>query len=184
VSLNSEHHKKVKQAEEELDKRIEETFALTNKEYWLRLFGLLIIAPIVLGTLLCQIYGVVIGSSIAWSGILSAFKGQASFTYITGAFNPLPLFQFNPGLGNFCFGWGVLCSGIIGWGKRRGAGMCLLTAAVFGIANLIVGLMNLFRMQSDLGIRISGLHGSIISILIGFSIVTTILQSWKSKSDA
>jgi hypothetical protein len=184
VDRDSEHHKKVRQAEEELDRRIEETFALTNKEYRFRLFGLLVIAPIILGTFLCQIYGVVIGSLIIWSGISSAFRGQASFTYIAGAFNPLPLFQFNSGLGNFCFGWGVLCSVIIGWGKRRGAEVYLLTAAVFGIANLIVGLMNLFRMQSVLSIHIPGLSGFIISIYIGLSTVITILLPLKNKSNA
>jgi hypothetical protein len=145
------------------------------------LFLLLVMAPIVIGTWLCQIYGVVIGSSIIWSSLSSAFKGHASFTYLAGYSNPLPLFQFNPGLGNFCFGWGILCSLILAWGKAQGNKVYLLSAAIFGIANLIVGLINLFGIQKDIGIHISGLPGLIVSMLIGFSIVISILQSWKKK---
>lgn len=152
-----------------------------HKEYSLLI---LIILPILLvwkiGTLLCQIYGLVIGSSILWSGIASAFRVQ--FTYIIGFSNALPLFQFNPGLGNFCLSWGILYSVIIAWRKEQGSKSYLYGAAIFGILNLIPVLTNLFTIQSGFAISIPGLLGLMISIWIGSSIVATILQSWKSKS--
>lgn len=155
-----------------------------HKEFSLPTLIMLIILPILLickiGTFLCQIYGLVIGSSIVWSCIASAFRCQ--FIYIIGFSNPLPLFQFNPGLGNFCLGWGILYSVIIAWRKEPRSKIYFFDAAIFAIANLIVGLINLFIIQSDFAISIRGVLSSILSFFMGLSIVITILQSWKSKS--
>lgn len=163
-------------------RRGEATFRLTSKEDQLGLFGSLVGAAILLVTLAGQISGIVVGSLMIWSGISSALRGQASFTYISGYHNPLPLFKFNPGLGNFCLGWGILYSVIIAWRKEPRGKVYFLYAAIFGIANLILGLINLFTiLQSDIGIHLSGLLASIFSFFMGLSIVITILQSWESK---
>ncbi|MDB9468258.1 hypothetical protein [Dolichospermum circinale] len=166
-----------------ITRRREATFRLTSKEDQLGFFGSLVGAAILLVTLAGQISGIVVGSLMIWSGISSAFRGQASFTYISGYHNPLPLFKFNPGLGNFCLGWGILCSVIIAWRKEKGSKVYFLYAAIFGIANLIVGLINLFTtLPTDIGIHLSGLLASIFSFFMGYSIVATILQSWKIKN--
>ena len=170
-------------------KRIKET-SLALCELLIGLFGLLVGLPvwlvgaaILLVTLAGQISGIVVGSLMIWSSISSALRGQASFTYISGYHNPLPLFKFNPGLGNFCLGWGILYSVIIAWRKEPRGKVYFVYAAIFGIANLIVGLINLFTtLQSDIGIHLSGLLASIFSFFMGLSIVITILQSWESKN--
>jgi hypothetical protein len=183
MSIDSDRYKRVKQAEEELNRRIEETFAPKSKAYWWSRAIWLVFTPIVIGivigTWLCQVYAVLIGSKIAWTGISSLLKGQPLFQYVAGSAHPLLFFQFNPGLGNFCLGWGILCSVMISWGKAQGNIISLLVVAIFGIANLVTGLINLFRNPCVLAIHTEGFFSFLISIWIGLSIVMAVLQSWK-----
>lgn len=185
MSRSQEHCKKVKRAEEELNRRIEETFALTDEEYRSRLFGLIfgliIVVPIALGTLLCEIYGIVIGSSMILSSISSALRGQASFTYSTAVFHLPPLFHLNLNLSNLFFAWGILLSVIISNQKDGKIVIYRLIAIIFGIINLVIGLINLLEVRVVLSARISGFYGSFVGIFVGLSIVITILRSWKIK---
>jgi hypothetical protein len=123
---NIEHYKKVKQAEKELDKRIQETSIQTNQEYQvshLNLFGwisaLLLLGvalfagvpiPFVLLVLiffifpiLCKCYGVIVAGFTIFSGIKLSFSGQY-FAVVP----VLPFTVINPPLSYFCLGWGLL----------------------------------------------------------------------------
>ncbi|MDX2231480.1 MAG: hypothetical protein NW220_17725 [Leptolyngbyaceae cyanobacterium bins.349] len=186
LNYSPAHAEKVKQAQAELAQKIENPFAsLMRKNFWLGLLMITLAIALALLSLvyifLSQIYAIIVGSSIIWSGISSMLNGQPSFTYHAGSFNPLPLFQFNPGLGNVYFGWGVLLSVFIGWKKAQGKRLLLILALLFGLATFITGLMNLRGMQVDIGMRISGLFGFLLALLIGFSLVDTVLTAWKRQ---
>ncbi|EKQ66779.1 hypothetical protein OsccyDRAFT_4577 [Leptolyngbyaceae cyanobacterium JSC-12] len=185
LRASPEHYERVKQAQAELAQKIDPFASLI----WLRLFILLIIIPIVIsvllvrvGMLFSRVYAMVVGSLIIWSSILSLLNGQPSFTYIAGSANPLPFFQFNPGLGNVYFGWGVILSVKIGWEKAQGERPFLILAFILGLATCIVGLMNLRGIQVDIAIRISGLFGLLLALLVGFAIVATVLTPWQPRA--
>jgi hypothetical protein len=141
-------------------------------------FFIVVSCFLVWGTWLCRIYALGIGISMVWSGIASIFSGQ-DFLVHTGTSNPLPLFQFNPGLGIFCVGWGILCSVIVSWGKELSGKFILICAAILGIVNLVIGLMNLLGMLAEIFISGHGLWGSILPILIGYPIVYAVASSWE-----
>jgi hypothetical protein len=130
---------------------------------------------LVWGTWLCRIYALGIGISMVWSGIASIFSGQ-DFLLHTGTSNPLPLFQFNPGLGIFCVGWGIICSVIVGWGKELSDKFIL----ILGIVSLVIGLINLLGMSAGIFISVSGLWRSILPILIGYPIVYAGTLPWET----
>jgi hypothetical protein len=130
------------------------------------------------GKWLCRIYALGIGVSTIWIGIASIFSGQI-LSISTGASNPLPLFQFNPGLGSFCLGWGILRSVMLSPKKELSDKMLLTFAAILGVVNLVIGLMNLLGMSAGIFISVSGLWGSILPILIGYPIVYAVASSWE-----
>lgn len=189
-TVGDEHFKEVKLAEKELDQRmadrgIKGSSSLGREEFSPNLFGFLLsilLVLIAIGTVLCQLYALVIGSLFIWSGISSILTGEFLFRYFAGYVNPLPFFQFNPGLGNAFLGWGVFCSALISKGRIPGKTFSMLAVTSFGIAHLITGLMNLFGIQADIAIQISGLFGSFLSVILGFIIVSTILQAWSGKN--
>jgi heme/copper-type cytochrome/quinol oxidase subunit 4 len=131
------------------------------------------------GTWLCRIYALGIGISTTWLGIASFFSGQIPLIS-TGASNPLPLFQFNPGLGSFCLGWGILRSVMLSRKKELPDKMLLIFAAILGIVNIVVGLINFLGMPSVLLIFMPGLWGSFLSIFIGYPIVYAVASSWEA----
>ena len=72
-----------------------------------------VIPSLIIGfTRLCQSYGVVIGLTILWAGIQIALDNRATVIYVAGYPNELLFSHFNPGFGYFCFGWGLMYSGI------------------------------------------------------------------------
>jgi hypothetical protein len=163
-------------------KELRERKASITKKSFSRVFIFLLIVVscfLVWGTWLCRIYALGIGISMVWSGIASIFSGQ-NFLVHTGTSSPLPLFQFNPGLGNFCVGWGILCSVIVGWGKELSDKFLLIYVAILGIVNLVVGLMNLLGTLAEIFISVPGLWGSILSITIGLSIVYAGTLTWEA----
>ncbi len=182
MSTHNHRSKRVKKAEEELSKRINEEFPPPSKSFIaLGCLIFLIHTSIRIGIFLCQVYSLLIGSSIIWAGISSVFRGQPSFTYAAGYSNPLMFFQLNSGLGAVCVGLGILYSVIKGWKKVMGTGLSILIAVLFGLPNLIVGLMSLLGIDANIGITLSGWSGVVSSILIGYSIVVAVMQSWKGE---
>jgi hypothetical protein len=194
---NTEHYKQVKQAEKELDKRIQETSKQINKEYqanYLSLFvGLILalgivgfalfaakvpIASVLLGLIffifpiLCQCYGVVVAGSTIFSGIKLSFSGQY-FAVVP----VLPFTIINPRLSYFCLGWGLLVA------SRRSHSKF---GFLLGTANLLGGGLGLFKFKHVTSIVAPGFWGSAISgiltIVLGCSMIQVIFDSWsKSK---
>lgn len=193
---NTEHYKKVKQAEALLDKRIKETSEQASKEHQgshLDLFGcmsgLLIIGialfagvpiPFVFVVsvffvfpVLCKCYGIIVAGFTIFSGIKLAFSGQY--------FAVVPILPFtvcNPPLSYFCLWWGLLVASRY---TRSKLGFIL------GTANLLGGVFGLFQFKHSTYIVAPGFWGSAISgiftIALGCSMIKVILSSW-SKSEA
>jgi hypothetical protein len=148
--------------------------------------GLIFLASVVFiffvgGTWLCRIYALGIGVLTVWAGIESLFNSEISLLYLyAGTSNPLPLFQFNPGLGNFCIGWGIIFSVIINLRKGTSDKFHLIGAVIFGMTNLIVGLINFLGMPSEVIVSVPRFWTSFLSIYIGLSIVYVVTSSWEA----
>ncbi len=133
---------------------------------------------------LFQFYGIIVGVLIFRSGILSLFANQPSIIY--GVANPpngLPFFNFNPGLGYACFGWGIVYSCIVSWKKPKSDKLSLLFSFLFGGANLSAGVMRLLGYEVFFGITSQGLFGLVLSICFGSATISPILQAW-AKPDS
>lgn len=195
---NTEHYKRVNQAEAELGKRIQEISTQTKEEYqethlgllgWISVFLLLGVAlfagvpiPFVLLVLiffvfpiLCKCYGLIVAGFTIFSGIKFAFSGQ-SFAVAP----VLPFTVINLPISYFCLGWGLL---VASRRTRSKLGFLLSTA------NLLGGVLGLFWFPQGISISIvaPGYFGSAISgiltICLGCSMMKVILDSW-SKSKA
>lgn len=198
---NTEHYKKVKQAEKKLNKRIQETSTQINQEYqanqeyqvshldlfgWisaLLLLGIALFAgvpiPFVLLVLiffifpiLCKCYGVIVAGFTIFSGIKLSFSGQY-FAVIP----VLPFTVINRPLSYFCLGWGLLVA------SRRSHSKI---GFLLGTANLLGGGLGLFQFKQVTRIVAPGFWGSAISgiltICLGCSMIKVIFDSWsKSK---
>ncbi len=133
---------------------------------------------------LFQFYGIIVGVLIFRSGILSLFANQSSIIY--GVANPpngLPFFNFNPGLGYACLGWGIVYSCLVSWKKPKSDKLSLLFSFLFGGANLSAGVMRLLGYEVFFGITAQGLFGLVLSIWLGSATISPILQAW-AKPDS
>lgn len=188
LTKNSEHYKRVKQAETELNKRIKEDFSqdegklrdlikssIASLKFSLGLvFELALVLLIVIAPPLCQIFGIMAGISIIWSNISLILSKQLSSVYIIGFSKPLFLFEFNPGLGNFCIGLGIVRLTSRFWAKLKKDQIYYIISFMFGLASIVLGLTNLLGFQVDFVIRVSELPGIFLSILIGATIVLSL----------
>ena len=116
-------------------------------------------------TLACQIYGILVGWSILWRGI-QILLGNQTTVYVAGSPNALPLTHFNPGLGYFCFGWGLMYSGFKN-ATQREDGFTAFCAALFGLANLVVGAADLLDSPMGFGLSTPGFLGFCNAMLLG-----------------
>lgn len=195
---NTEHYKKVKQAEAELNKRIEETSTQREEKYqeshldlfgWifvLLLLGIALFAEVPISfvllvliflvfPILCQCYGVIVAGFTIFFGIKLSFSGQY-FAVVP----VLPFTVINPPLSYFCLGWGLLVA------SRRTRSKF---GFILGMANLLGGVLGLFWFKQSTYIYIvaPGYLGSaifgILTICLGCSMIKVILDSWSKSSE-
>lgn len=188
---NTEHYKKVKQAEAELNKRIHEKSTQIKEEYqesYLGLFGwisALLLLGVALFTgvpfyfvllvliffvfpILCKCYGVIVGGFTIFSGIKLFFSGQY-FAIVP----VLPFTIYNPPLSYFCLGWGLLIASRCSHSKL---------GFLLGTVNLLGGVLGFLSFRQIMYIAAPGYWGSAISgiltICLGCSMIKVILDSW------
>ncbi len=115
--------------------------------------------------LVCQIYGILVGLSILWRGI-QILLGHQTTVYVAGSPYALPLTHFNPGLGYFCFGWGLTYSVFKNASQRKG-GFTAFCAALFGLANIVVGAADLLGWGIGFYWSAPGFPGFCYAMLLG-----------------
>ena len=121
----------------------------------------------------CQIYGAFIGLTILWAGVLIILDNQASVIYVAGYPNELPLAHFNPGLGYFCFGWGLTYSGFKSLYQKANHKFSMFCGMLFGIANLLVGITDLLGYKIGFGLSTPGFLGFCLALLLGILVLET-----------
>lgn len=187
---NTEHYKKVKQAEIELDKRIKATNLQKNDESYrgfldgLRYISILFLLGWIIFTgnldfsvmlivlffvlpILCKIYSIIVASFTIFSGIKIAFSGQFV------AFIPvLPFTVLNPEVSCFCLGWGFLAVSR----STRSKFSCLVA-----IIYLVRGVLGLFqgRVWIEVTDILGSMMGGILIIWFGLLMTLEILLSWE-----
>lgn len=132
--------------------------------------------------LICQIYGLIVGGSLFFSGIRDLFfifsPADESYTIdLDFSFEHLPFFIFgNPALSKFCLGWGLLVAG------HKGRS---LTGYVLGAMNVLGAATGLFYADFGTAITLPGGWGRALSILVsmglGLTTVSIILASWSNQ---
>lgn len=129
-----------------------------------------VIRVLVIGfTLLCQVYGVLIGYIFLGEEI-SIVNVHGLLNYMLGYPNELPFSHFNPALGYFCFGWGITCC-FLDSNYREIIGKFMLFGLIFGIVNLSVGIFNLFGLRVGFGIPTSGIWGVCFGLFLAYTIL-------------
>ncbi|QUY42002.1 hypothetical protein [Acaryochloris marina] len=189
---NIKNYERVKQAEIELDKRIQETNLQKYEDLYRRLFdglryisvlfllgwiiftenldfSILLVILFFAFPILCKIYSIVVGSFTIFFGIKIAFSGQ--FFAIAPA---LPFTVLNPEVSYFCLGWGFLAASR---STRSKFGFLL---AIF---YFVGGALGLFQYRSGLFIKAPGIWGAIMTsipiISLGLLMTLEILLSWQ-----
>jgi hypothetical protein len=134
---------------------------------------------------LCQVYGLIVGGSLFFSGIGALFSifspTEAAYSVdLDLSFEHLPFFILgNPALSKFCLGWGLLVAGHRG---RSAVGYTL------GALNVLGAALGLFYIDSGTALTLPGGWSKVLSILVslglGLTTVSVILNSWSSQATA